>query len=514
MPWPRKPHLVPLPPFNPHRPRVSRLLMRSMNRPTASRSGAENQSSIDQDYTVRAGETVSEIVLIFGSLKVEGRVQGDAVVIFGKVEIAGTGAIEGDLVNIGGGVDVASGGSVRGDLVSIAGVLTAAETFSPGGEQVVIGSTAMGNRLRAFVPWVTSGLMLGRVVVPSLPWVWVFLAAVFFITLVLGIVFETPVRACAEAIDAKPLTTFLTGLLVLLLVGPASFLLAVSVVGIAVLPFMFCALLIAVVIGKVAVSRWLGWRIVRESDPDSRMEVVRSLVIGFAILTVLYMLPVVGVVTWATISVLALGAANTTVFKALRRENPTPPKPPVAPVPAPTVMPATPPPQAASFSADAVPMEASSYAPPVADIPLPTPPPEWTAASPLLALPRATFYRRVAAGLLDSFLVFIVFLMLDIHRREPFWFLALLTAYNAAFWTWRGTTIGGIICNLRVVRTDGRPLVFGDSIIRGLSSIFSLLAFGIGFLWIHLDSNRERQAWHDVIAGTVVVQVPRSEPLR
>ena len=284
---------------------------------------------IDQDYTVRAGETVSEIVLIFGSLKVEGRVQGDAVVIFGKVEIAGTGAIEGDLVNIGGGVDVASGGSIRGDLVSIAGALTAAETFSPGGEQVVIGSTAMGNRLRAFVPWVTSGLMLGRVVVPSLPWVWVFLAAAFFITLVLGIVFEAPVRACAEAIDAKPLTTFLTGLLVLLLVGPASFLLAVSVVGIAVLPFMFCALLIAVVIGKVAVSRWLGWRIVRESDADSRMEVVRSLVIGFAILTVLYMLPVVGVVTWATISVLALGAANTTVFKALRRENPTPPKPPV-----------------------------------------------------------------------------------------------------------------------------------------------------------------------------------------
>ena len=174
----------------------------------------------------------------------------------------------------------------------------------------------------------------------------------------------------------------------------------------------------------------------------------------------------------------------------------------------------TPPPQAASFAADAVPMEAVPFVPPAADIPPPTSPPEWPAARPLLSLPRATFYRRVAAGLLDSFLVFIVFQLFDQDRRALFWYLASLTAYNAAFWTWRGTTIGGIIFNLRVVRLDGRPLVFGDSIIRGLSSIFSLLALGIGFLWIHLDTNRERQAWHDVIAGTVVVQVPKSEPLR
>jgi hypothetical protein len=62
---------------------------------------------IDQDYTVHPDETVSEVVLVFGSLKVEGRVQGDVVVIFGKVEIAATGVIDGDLVNVGGGVDVA-----------------------------------------------------------------------------------------------------------------------------------------------------------------------------------------------------------------------------------------------------------------------------------------------------------------------------------------------------------------------------------------------------------------------
>ena len=34
----------------------------------------------------------------------------------------------------------------------------------------------------------------------------------------------------------------------------------------------------------------------------------------------------------------------------------------------------------------------------------------------------------------------------------------LLLAYHIGFWTWKGTTVGGIICQLRVVRVDGAPL--------------------------------------------------------
>ncbi|HVZ22785.1 MAG TPA: RDD family protein, partial [Vicinamibacterales bacterium] len=132
----------------------------------------------------------------------------------------------------------------------------------------------------------------------------------------------------------------------------------------------------------------------------------------------------------------------------------------------------------------------------------------------LLSLPRATFAQRVAAGALDGLLVLIVFQMVEPHSRELFWYLTLLTIYNAAFWTWRGTTIGGIICQLRVVRADGRRMEFGDSVIRGLSSVFSLIVFGLGFFWILLSGNADRQAWHDLIAGTIVVRVPKSTPLR
>ena len=55
-----------------------------------------------------------------------------------------------------------------------------------------------------------------------------------------------------------------------------------------------------------------------------------------------------------------------------------------------------------------------------------------------------------------------------------------LLAYHIGFWTWKSTTVGGIICQLRVVRVDGARLGFADALVRGLSSIFSLAVVGLG----------------------------------
>ena len=75
----------------------------------------------------------------------------------------------------------------------------------------------------------------------------------------------------------------------------------------------------------------------------------------------------------------------------------------------------------------------------------------------------------------------------------------------------RGRPSGGVICRLRVVRTDGTPIRFTEAVIRGLSGIFSVAALGIGWFWAIRDA--ERQAWHDRVAGTYVVSVPPHWPL-
>ena len=78
---------------------------------------------------------------------------------------------------------------------------------------------------------------------------------------------------------------------------------------------------------------------------------------------------------------------------------------------------------------------------------------------------------------------------------------------NVGFWAWKGTTIGGIVCSLRVVRTHGVELRFIDALVRCMAGVLSIAAVGIGALWMLHDP--ERQMWHDKIAGTVVVKVPR-----
>ena len=98
---------------------------------------------------------------------------------------------------------------------------------------------------------------------------------------------------------------------------------------------------------------------------------------------------------------------------------------------------------------------------------------------------------------------------LDLEHREHL-VLLMIVAYHVAFWLWKATTLGGIICQLRVVRIDGGVLQPLDAVVRGVTAIFSLAAFGLGALWILRDP--ERQSWHDKVAGTYVVRVPRHYP--
>lgn len=143
-----------------------------------------------------------------------------------------------------------------------------------------------------------------------------------------------------------------------------------------------------------------------------------------------------------------------------------------------------------------------------------TGPPEKTAspdepgpAEDLSTFPRARFLTRIGALLIDFAMVAFVTYLLEIHGGKT---ILLLLIYRVAHWSLRGTTVGGIICRLRVVRTDGAPIRFGEAAVRGLATILSTLVVGLGWLWILWDP--ERQAWHDKIAGTTVVRVPSDWP--
>jgi uncharacterized RDD family membrane protein YckC len=93
----------------------------------------------------------------------------------------------------------------------------------------------------------------------------------------------------------------------------------------------------------------------------------------------------------------------------------------------------------------------------------------------------------------------------------PSVFIPLFLAYHVAMWAWRGTTLGGIVFRLRLIRLNGRPPDFTVALVRALGACLSFVVAGLGFFWA--SWNPEKQSWHDMIAGTVIVKTPRSLPL-
>lgn len=464
---------------------------------------------IAQDYTVPAGQIVREVRMVFGNLTIDGQVDGDVLVVLGSARLGPGAVIDGTLAVIGGSATIDSTAVIHHDLVVIGGTLTAPESFLPDGDHVVIGTPWLGGLLRDVVPWITRGLVWGRLIVPDLPWVWTVVSVFFLLYLALTIVFDRPVTAAADALSARPLSMFMSGLLVLILALPIMALVAASVIGLALVPFILCAIVFAALVGKAAVARAIGRSVIKGDAEETRGRAVAAFVIGFAVLTLAYMVPVLGFMTWALTGVLGLGAASVTLRGMLRRERPpAAPAPPASDAPPPPGMPARPAP--ADVETPAAPPAVAfseSHGAPAATIPAPPPPPPHSAFSAGLAhFPRATFLDRLAAFALDCLLVAIASELLDMNRNEGF-FPLLLLAYHIAFWAWRGTTLGGIICSLRVIRTTGTPLRPADALVRGLSSVFSLAAVGIGCFWMLQDP--ESQTWHDKIAGTLVVKVPR-----
>jgi uncharacterized RDD family membrane protein YckC len=499
---------------------------------------------LGQDYTLRAGERVRQVVGVMASLQIDGQVDQDAVAVAGNVTLGSTAVVDGNLVVVGGVVTIQPGARVNRDFVVVGGTVEAPADFVPRGEHVVIGPPIIGDSIRSIMPWFTRGLLWGRLIVPDLAWIWAIVGIAFVIGLLLNHVFDRQVAACADTLVQRPLSAFLMGLLVMLVSGPLLIILAASVIGLAVVPFAAVALVVAKIIGKVGVSRAIGRGVIAEDESGSRAQSARSYVLGFAVIVLAYMVPIIGLLTYLMVGTFGLGSATMAFVARWRKERTVPPvtpapQPPAGPPssadvsgaswsgpgqgPAPTLGAPT---ASAFVAADAAaPTEdgganmmnegAPPPAPPVAPPPLrPAPGPAAVAggASDLLLYPRASFFDRIAAFLLDVVLIAIGTAFI----RSVFWFrwwgddggfMLVLLAYTIGFIAWKGTTLGGIICSVRVVRTTGgdpRPI---DALVRGLSAIFSVVALCIGVFWMLTDS--ERQMWHDKIAGTVVVKVPR-----
>jgi uncharacterized RDD family membrane protein YckC len=481
------------------------------------------------------GSAISEgdagdMVAILGDTKASGHVKDSAVAVLGNVHIDGP--VGGDVVAVLGNVDLGPHAEVGGDVTAVGGAVTRDPAAVVRGDVQSVGGFTAG--FGGFRPWIDHCLLYGRplALAPGIGWAWN-LALIFLALYVcLALLFRDAVTRCASTVETQPGMTLVAALLSILLVPIAIVLLCITVIGIAAIPFIVFGLFCMGLFGKAVMLAWLGRRVIGRSERLHHPAV--AVLVGGLIVLVLYLVPVLGFLVYKLLGLFGFGAVVYTLIlagRARRHAQPAGPAyagasaaagavPPGAAPPGPVPMAAGAAGSSEGTGAAAAPgagVSAGAGASAGAGVgtgagPAATggaaPPPHVMDPAVAATLPRAGFWIRMAALLLDVLLVGVLMHML--HHSSDLELL-VLAVYGALMWKLRGSTVGGIVFHLQVVRVDGRPVDWETAIVRALGCFLSLVVVGLGFFWIAFDSGK--QAWHDKIAGTAVVRVPRAVPL-
>jgi len=123
--------------------------------------------------------------------------------------------------------------------------------------------------------------------------------------------------------------------------------------------------------------------------------------------------------------------------------------------------------------------------------------------------PRAGFWKRFAASLLDGIIVTAVSVPFLVIEPALYYVVSILGGiiyYSVLEGGAKGQTIGKMALGIRVIDLGrGGPIGVGRGFIRYIGRIASSIVLMLGYLWMLWD--KEKQTWHDKMAGSVVVPV-------
>jgi hypothetical protein len=242
---------------------------------------------------VPRGQQVGDLVVFHGSSTVDGTVDGSLTAFDAPVTISGR--VNGDVVVFNGRVELASGANVTGDVVSQDDPVVASGA--------TIGGTT--RRVQTNVNWDGFG-WAGR-----LAW-WL---AVSISTLLIGLallwligrgatrIVETSRTRIGPSIGWGLLAFF--GLPILAVIA------LVTIVGIPLGLCLLAALALIYVLGYSATAWIIGRRILRAGTPW-----IVAFLLGWGILRVLALIPIVGGLIWFAAVVFGLGALTVTIWRA------------------------------------------------------------------------------------------------------------------------------------------------------------------------------------------------------
>ena len=132
-----------------------------------------------------------------------------------------------------------------------------------------------------------------------------------------------------------------------------------------------------------------------------------------------------------------------------------------------------------------------------------------------------SLFKRIACMLYESILVFAILfvagvvyraLMGDPHSdfEQHLFFMyswLIIGVYFVYCWVKSGQTLAMQTWRIKLLGLDGNPLSLGQAVRRYVIASFSLMFFGLGFLWAIFD--REGLYLHDRFTGSRLFELPK-----
>jgi hypothetical protein len=284
-----------------------------------SAAAQSDESGLDRDdqivlngrLLVPSDQSVGSAVILNGPARIDGTVRETLFVLNGRVDIAGS--VAQDVIVVNGAVVVRSGAHVGGDIVT-----RTAPTIERGA--TVDGETrSLATRFDAE----------GFGVASRLVW-WVgYSASTLFLGLLLLLLFPALDGAAVRVWRDRAGEAVGFGAAVFFLLPVAALIFLVTVVGIPLGLFLLFGLALLYTAGYVAGAHVLGRMIV--NPPTTRF---LAFLVGWGILRVVALVPVLGGFLWLIVSLIGLGVLTTAARRAgsSAAAAPAPPPPPPTPV--------------------------------------------------------------------------------------------------------------------------------------------------------------------------------------
>jgi len=275
------------------------LLFFALGSPDGARAEVTHIFKIGEDVTVDSGTHVKSVTTINGQITVSGKVEGNVIALGGSVVLTKTAVVEGNVISLGGII-------VQAKMAEINGTVT--EINSSNLSDVI--TTLLSDEWEGW-SWIQA----------------IFSITLFLCTLIIGLILvvllPSHVVTVTWAIQAHTWKATWWGILGLILVVPLMVLLAISVIGIVLIPLELILVVCAGFMGLIAVARLVGrkaYEIFKKSD----QHMLRETFWGLVIIWLIGWIPPIGWMIKVFAITIGLGAVIYTRFGTARHGSPRP----------------------------------------------------------------------------------------------------------------------------------------------------------------------------------------------